>query len=186
MYIGRLGDGSNPDDGNLRSCKGSNRQLRGWNFIMGAGNKIIVTIAGDTVRVRDYGRGIPLGKVIECVSIINTGAKYNDDVFQFSVGLNGRGNQSGERAFQEFPRCLVQGRQNSSSRNSKRECSNPPAKTVPGREKKTGFLVEFFPPIRKFSQKFSFQYGVPRKAHVELRLPQLRAHDRAQRERIQG
>ena len=62
-------------------------------FIMHHGNRIVIQHDPETslVSVRDYGRGIPLGKLIECVSQINTGAKYNDDVFQFSVGLNGVG-----------------------------------------------------------------------------------------------
>jgi len=93
MYIGRLGDGSNPDDGIYILIKevvdNSVDEV-----IMGAGSRIIVNVTGDTVRVRDYGRGIPLGKVIDCVSTINTGAKYNDDVFQFSVGLNGVGTKA--------------------------------------------------------------------------------------------
>jgi DNA gyrase subunit B/topoisomerase-4 subunit B len=65
-------------------------------FIMGQGKKIDVNVDYTTnqVQVRDYGRGIPLGKVIDCVSQINTGAKYNDDVFQFSVGLNGVGSKA--------------------------------------------------------------------------------------------
>src|SRR5437773_8908729 len=61
---------------------------------MGYGKEVQVGIDGTTVTVRDFGRGIPLGKVIECVSQINTGAKYNDDVFQFSVGLNGVGTKA--------------------------------------------------------------------------------------------
>jgi topoisomerase-4 subunit B len=61
---------------------------------MGYGKKIDVSIEKRVVTVRDYGRGIPLGKVIDCVSTINTGAKYNDDVFQFSVGLNGVGTKA--------------------------------------------------------------------------------------------
>src|ERR1700716_3630910 len=61
---------------------------------MGYGRQIEVSVEGDRVCVRDFGRGIPLGKVIECVSRINTGAKYNDDVFQFSVGLNGVGTKA--------------------------------------------------------------------------------------------
>jgi len=93
MYIGRLGDGSNPDDGIYILIKEVIDNSVD-EFIMGAGNRIAVSIAGDTVRVRDYGRGIPLGKVVDCVSIINTGAKYNDDVFQFSVGLNGVGTKA--------------------------------------------------------------------------------------------
>ena len=63
-------------------------------FIMGHGDRIDVTIDEDMVTIRDFGRGIPLGKVIDCVSKINTGAKYNDDVFQFSVGLNGVGTKA--------------------------------------------------------------------------------------------
>jgi len=99
MYIGRLGDGSNPDDGIYVLLKevidnGIDE------FIMGNG-KLIETVVKDIdkpgkalVKVRDYGRGIPLGKLVECVSVINTGAKYNDDVFQFSVGLNGVGTKA--------------------------------------------------------------------------------------------
>ena len=63
-------------------------------FIMGYGERVEIDIDGPRVRVRDYGRGIPLGKVVDCVSRINTGAKYNDDVFQFSVGLNGVGTKA--------------------------------------------------------------------------------------------
>jgi DNA gyrase subunit B/topoisomerase-4 subunit B len=61
---------------------------------MGAGKEVQIYIEGNRVAVRDFGRGIPLGKVVDCVSKINTGAKYNDDVFQFSVGLNGVGTKA--------------------------------------------------------------------------------------------
>lgn len=92
MYIGRLGDGSHPDDGIYVMLKEAIDNSVD-EFIMGHGKKIAIELdpKTSTVRVRDWGRGIPLGKVIECVSQINTGAKYNDDVFQFSVGLNGVG-----------------------------------------------------------------------------------------------
>ena len=93
MYIGRLGDGSNPDDGIYILAKEVIDNSVD-EFIMGAGNKIIVTVKDGSVRIRDYGRGIPLGKVVDCVSTINTGAKYNDEVFQFSVGLNGVGTKA--------------------------------------------------------------------------------------------
>jgi topoisomerase-4 subunit B len=93
MYIGRLGDGSNLDDGIYVLLKEVIDNSVD-EFIMGAGNAIRVDIDNGIARVRDYGRGIPLGKVIECVSVINTGAKYNDDVFQFSVGLNGVGTKA--------------------------------------------------------------------------------------------
>src|ERR1700726_4505024 len=93
MYIGRLGDGSHHDDGIYILLKEVIDNSID-EFIMGYGRKIDVTIDEALVRVRDYGRGIPLGKVIDCVSQINTGAKYNDDVFQFSVGLNGVGTKA--------------------------------------------------------------------------------------------
>ncbi len=95
MYIGRLGDGSHPDDGIYVMIKEVIDNSVD-EFIMGHGKKIEIGLneKTSTVTVRDWGRGIPLGKVIECVSQINTGAKYNDDVFQFSVGLNGVGTKA--------------------------------------------------------------------------------------------
>src|SRR5580692_6426240 len=95
MYIGRLGDGSHPDDGIYVMLKEVIDNAID-EFIMGNGKKVEIALneKTSTASVRDYGRGIPLGKVIECVSQINTGAKYNDDVFQFSVGLNGVGTKA--------------------------------------------------------------------------------------------
>jgi topoisomerase-4 subunit B len=93
MYIGRLGDGSNPDDGIYVLLKEVIDNAVD-EFIMGCGKLIAVEIKDGMVTARDYGRGIPLGKLVECVSVINTGAKYNDDVFQFSVGLNGVGTKA--------------------------------------------------------------------------------------------
>ncbi len=93
MYIGRLGDGSNQNDGIYVLLKEVIDNAID-EFIMGFGNKIDIEVKDNRVKVRDYGRGIPLGKVIECVSEINTGAKYNDDVFQFSVGMNGVGTKA--------------------------------------------------------------------------------------------
>jgi len=92
MYIGRLGDGSHPDDGIYILLKEVIDNSID-EFIMNHGSEIqvVVDVEKHTVSVRDFGRGIPLGKVVECVSQMNTGAKYNDDVFQFSVGLNGVG-----------------------------------------------------------------------------------------------
>ncbi len=93
MYIGRIGDGSNPDDGIYVLLKEVLDNAVD-EYIMGFGRQIEIGIQGVVVTVRDYGRGIPLGKLVECVSVINTGAKYNDDVFQFSVGLNGVGTKA--------------------------------------------------------------------------------------------
>ncbi|HEY0978979.1 MAG TPA: DNA topoisomerase IV subunit B [Flavobacteriales bacterium] len=93
MYIGKLGDGSSFDDGIyillkevLDNCIDE--------FVMGHGKKVDITIEGSTVTVRDYGRGVPLGKVIDVVSKINTGAKYDSKAFKKSVGLNGVGTKA--------------------------------------------------------------------------------------------
>ncbi|WP_147644933.1 toprim domain-containing protein [Treponema pectinovorum] len=93
MYIGRLGDGSNQNDGIYVLLKEIIDNSID-EFIVGFGERIDIQIMDNRVKVRDYGRGIPLGKVVECVSQINTGAKYNDDVFQFSVGMNGVGTKA--------------------------------------------------------------------------------------------
>ncbi len=93
MYIGRIGDGTNPNDGIYVLMKEIIDNSID-EFIMGVGKKVEITREENVVTIRDYGRGIPLGKVIECVSQINTGGKYNDDVFQFSVGLNGVGTKA--------------------------------------------------------------------------------------------
>jgi topoisomerase-4 subunit B len=93
MYIGRIGNGNHYDDGCYILLKEVVDNAID-EYIMGHGKDVEITIDGTHVCVRDYGRGIPLGKVVDCVSKINTGAKYNDDVFQFSVGLNGVGTKA--------------------------------------------------------------------------------------------
>src|SRR4029079_16336658 len=87
MYIGRIGNGTYYDDGCYILLKEVLDNAID-EFIMGHGKEVQIEITDSTVSVRDFGRGIPLGKIVDCVSKINTGAKYNDDVFQFSVGLN--------------------------------------------------------------------------------------------------
>ncbi|MDD3119518.1 MAG: DNA topoisomerase IV subunit B [Victivallales bacterium] len=101
MYIGRMGSGNHPDDGIYVLLKEIIDNSID-EFIMGEGRRIDVTLTDNKVTVRDYGRGIPLGKLVECVSIINTGGKYNDDVFQFSVGLNGVGTKAVNALSEEF------------------------------------------------------------------------------------
>ena len=93
MYIGKLGDGAAQDDGIyvlmkeiLDNCIDEH--------VMGFGSRIDVAIKEKTVVIRDYGRGMPLGKVIDCVSKINTGAKYDSKVFKKAVGLNGVGSKA--------------------------------------------------------------------------------------------
>ena len=93
MYIGKMGNGSSPDDGIYILLKEVIDNSID-EFVMGNGKKIEVTVKNNKVTVRDFGRGIPLGKVIDCVSKINTGAKYDSKVFKKSVGLNGVGTKA--------------------------------------------------------------------------------------------
>ncbi|GAO29265.1 ATP-binding protein [Geofilum rubicundum] len=90
MYIGKLGDGTYSDDGIYVLLKEVMDNAID-EYMMGFGKKIEVTVNEGVVRVRDYGRGIPLGKVTDVVSKMNTGAKYDSKVFKKSVGLNGVG-----------------------------------------------------------------------------------------------
>lgn len=116
MYIGKLGDGSNPDDGIYVLLKEIIDNAID-EFIMGYGKSVEVGISENVVSVRDYGRGIPFGKLVDAVSRMNTGAKYGSSAFKKSVGLNGVGTKAvnatsnyfyiqsyreGESAFAEF------------------------------------------------------------------------------------
>ncbi len=93
MYIGKLGDGASPDDGIYVLVKEVMDNCID-EYTMGYGKTVELTIDGKTVTVRDFGRGIPLGKVVDVVSKINTGAKYDSKAFQKSVGLNGVGTKA--------------------------------------------------------------------------------------------
>ncbi len=93
MYIGKLGDGSSPDDGIYVLLKETIDNSID-EFMMGFGRVIEVQITKHSAQVRDYGRGIPLGKVYACVAQINTGGKYDSEVFQKSIGLNGIGSKA--------------------------------------------------------------------------------------------
>ena len=93
MYIGKLGDGSSPDDGIYVLLKEVIDNCID-EFAMGYGKTVEITIEGKQVTIRDYGRGIPLGKVVDAVSKVNTGAKFDSKVFQKSVGLNGVGTKA--------------------------------------------------------------------------------------------
>lgn len=101
MYIGKLGDGSAPDDGIYVLIKEVIDNCID-EYTMGFGKQVELTIEGKTVTVRDYGRGIPLGKVVDVVSKINTGAKYDSKAFQKSVGLNGVGTKAVNALSQYF------------------------------------------------------------------------------------
>ncbi|MDR0638305.1 MAG: type IIA DNA topoisomerase subunit B [Spirochaetaceae bacterium] len=157
MYIGRLGDGGNPDDGIYVLLKEVVDNAID-EFIMGNGKSVEITVKDGKVLVRDYGRGIPLGKLVECVSVINTGAKYNDEVFQFSVGLNGVGTKAvnalsshfrivsmrdGEAAEAVFARGVLQSQK----------------RGKPKTPQKTGTYVEFVPDAEIFPRyQFNMEF----------------------------
>ena len=101
MYIGRIGSGAHYDDGCYILLKEVIDNAID-EFIMGFGKQVEITVEGNHVHVRDFGRGIPLGKLVDCVSQINTGAKYNSEVFQFSVGLNGVGTKAVNALSKDF------------------------------------------------------------------------------------
>ena len=152
MYIGRLGNGSHPDDGIYILLKEVIDNSID-EFIMGVGDKVDITITDDGVcRIRDYGRGIPLGKVVECVSVINTGAKYNTDVFQFSVGLNGVGTKAVNALSSDFTVCAFrEGKYQKAHFTYGQLSSEKGGKT----DEADGTLIEFTPDTDLFPE-FSF------------------------------
>lgn len=164
MYIGRLGDGTHPDDGIYIMLKEVIDNSVD-EFIMKQGNKIEVQVDYTTgmVQVRDYGRGIPLGKVIDCVSQINTGAKYNDEVFQFSVGLNGVGTKAVNALSSHF---LVRSyREGQMFEASFSQGVLKDQKLVKSKERQ-GTYVEFIPDIEIFKKfKFDNEYLLKRMWH---------------------
>lgn len=143
MYIGRLGDGSNPDDGIYILVKEVIDNSID-EFIMGNGRHVDITLKDNKVSVRDFGRGIPLGKVVECVSVINTGAKYNDEVFQFSVGLNGVGTKAVNALSSWFRVMAVRDGKCAEAVFERGKLKSERKGTVKG-DVKNGTLVEFIP-----------------------------------------
>ena len=101
MYIGKLGDGSAPDDGIYVLMKEVIDNCID-EHTMGYGKQVEISIQDKTVTIRDYGRGIPLGKIVDVVSKINTGAKYDSKAFQKSVGLNGVGTKAVNALSEDF------------------------------------------------------------------------------------
>ena len=159
MYIGRLGDGEQYDDGIYILLKEVIDNSID-EFIMKYGNRVEIKLQGATLQVRDYGRGIPLNKIEDCVSIINTGGKFNDDVFQFSVGLNGVGTKAVNALSSHF---LVR-----SNRDGKyREAFFSKGKLIKSNEGNTkdpnGTFIEFTPDEEIFGKfKLQDQYIIER------------------------
>ncbi len=142
MYIGRLGNGSHPDDGIYILLKEVIDNAVD-EFIMGFGTRVDISLDEDgRCSVRDYGRGIPLGKVVECVSVINTGAKYNTDVFQFSVGLNGVGTKAVNALSERFVVCAFREGQ---YKKAVFEYGSLVSEEEGETDEKNGTLIEFLP-----------------------------------------
>ena len=160
MYIGRMGDGSHPDDGIyvlLKEIVDNSID----EFIMGCGKRIEITVAGPRVTVRDYGRGIPLQKLVECVSVINTGGKYNDEAFQFSIGMNGVGSKAVNALSREF---VVRSVRDGKFREARFERGKLKETLEGSTEDRNGTYTEFEPDAELFPG-FSF-----RQEYVEKRI----------------
>lgn len=159
MYIGKLGDGSSPDDGIYILLKEIIDNSID-EFVMGNGRKIEITISEKLVTIRDFGRGIPLGKVVDCVSKINTGAKYDSEAFKKSVGLNGVGTKAVNALSAQF---FVQSTREGKSKIARFEkgviTEDAPVKS--DAESKQGTRIEFVPDESIFH---NFRY---RKEYVE-------------------
>ncbi len=156
MYIGRLGNGSHPDDGIyilLKEVVDNSVD----EYIMGYGKHVDISIEEDGIcRVRDYGRGIPLGKVVECVSVINTGAKYNTDVFQFSVGLNGVGTKAVNALSEQF---TVSAFRDGKYKKATFEHGSLISEEEGASDEKNGTLIEFLPDEKLFPRfVFDIEY----------------------------
>jgi topoisomerase-4 subunit B len=142
MYIGKLGDGASQDDGIYVLIKEVIDNSID-EFVMGNGRTIEVTIEDKQVQIRDFGRGIPLGKVKDCVSKINTGAKYDSKVFKKAVGLNGVGSKAVNALSSYFVTQSVRGGETKIVEYSKGELVAD-NKVVPSAEK-DGTIVTFIP-----------------------------------------
>jgi topoisomerase-4 subunit B len=153
MYIGRLGNGSHAEDGIYVLLKETIDNSVD-EFTMGYGKKIEVELTDRTLRVRDYGRGIPLGKVLECVSVINTGAKYDSETFKKAVGLNGIGQKAVNALAATYRAQAVRDGQTKIVEFSrgKLKKDHRVAKTA----ERNGTLVEFTPDGELFGADFKF------------------------------
>ena len=156
MYIGRLGNGAHPEDGIYVLLKETIDNCID-EFTMGFGKKIEIDITDRSVRVRDFGRGIPLGKLVECVSIINTGAKYDSETFKKAIGLNGVGQKAVNalaldyraQAFREGQTRVVEFVQGKLKKDGKIVAAT--------NGEKNGTLIEFTPDEALFGKDFRFR-----------------------------
>ena len=165
MYIGRSGDGSDYDDGIYVLLKEVIDNAVD-EFIMGCGRRVVIDLNWDTgvCAVRDYGRGIPLGKVVDCVSELNTGGKFNTDAFQFSVGMNGVGTKAVNALSDEFYVRAVRDGEFSEATFAKGKLISKKRGKLKDPNERTGTYVRFLPDATIF-KKFKF-----REEHVMRRL----------------
>ena len=156
MYIGKLGDGSSPDDGIyilLKEVLDNSID----EFVMGAGKTIEITIEDSRVKVRDYGRGIPLGKVVDVVSKMNTGGKYDSRAFKKSVGLNGVGTKAVNALSSHFKVSSHRDDNIKSALFEQGELVDDPSESTSSKRK--GTLVEFIPDPSIFKHyKYRIEY----------------------------
>ena len=154
MYIGRLGNGTHAEDGIYVLLKETVDNSID-EYTMGYGKRVEVHLADRTICVRDYGRGIPLGKLIDCVSIINTGAKYDSETFQKSVGLNGVGQKAVNALSVSFRAQAVRDGKAKlvEFERGKLAQDNRPAKS----DERDGTYIEFTPDEQLFGKNFAFR-----------------------------
>jgi len=154
MYIGRLGNGSHAEDGIYVLLKETIDNAID-EFTMGAGRKIEIELEERKVRVRDYGRGIPLGKLLECVSVINTGAKYDSETFKKAVGLNGIGQKAVNALSSEYRAQAIRDGQTHvvEFERGKLKRDHKIAKTA----ERNGTIIEFTPDEQLFGGDFKFR-----------------------------
>ncbi len=156
MYIGKLGDGSSLDDGIYVLLKESIDNCID-EYVMGFGKKIEISIKDRMVKVRDYGRGIPLGKVVDVVSKINTGAKYDSVAFKKSVGLNGVGTKAVNALSSYFKVQSIRDGKVKVAEFEKGNITNDPG--VASTNDQRGTMVQFFPDEQIFGNfKFIGEY----------------------------
>lgn len=156
MYIGKLGDGASADDGIYVLIKEVIDNSID-EYVMGHGRQIDVMVEDGTVTVRDYGRGIPLGKVVECVSQINTGGKYDSKAFKKSVGLNGVGTKAVNALSEYFKVQAVRDGQTKIAEFAGGEITND-AK-IKKSDEANGTIVTFRPDVSVFKKyKFRQEY----------------------------
>ncbi|MGH8017789.1 MAG: DNA topoisomerase IV subunit B [Opitutaceae bacterium] len=154
MYIGRLGNGSHAEDGIYVLIKETIDNAID-EFTMGFGKRIEIEVKDRAVRVRDHGRGIPLGKLLECVSVINTGAKYDSETFKKAVGLNGVGQKAVNALSLEYRAQAVRDGQTKVVEFAQGKLKKD--HRVAATNERNGTIIEFTPDESLFGKDFKFR-----------------------------